>query len=374
MDSATFLRDLGPTRALWLFFAALVLGLAAIVTDWGSIWAWVLLPSAPIVAYSWALWVSQATYFVYHSPGIKTSPYILGFLLTLIALFNLFLQGGADLVSGDIDLNVLLGRVGAAIMTTAVGLVSRQILITTDPAEEQQQQVFQSLAGELRRNASEFDSAQRKLVSLIQEFVGAREELFSREELAFQKFLGGLERGSQILTEVETTYPKRLQSALSAMNKHVQALDQAVGDATRHVTDLCAAAKEGSDGIINTGNRVEELLLKSAQQWDQASRSLTSALTTSAGSLKQAADETAALQSQLSGTQEALRSIVQNLKLLPEQTRQVVERIGSESKSAHDDVASLLSNLIQDARAMNDVVDEVTTLLTKRVESMSSRE
>ena len=193
-----------------------------------------------------------------------------------------------------------------------------------------------------------------------------------REELAFQKFLGGLERGSQILTEVETTYPKRLQSALSAMNKHVQALDQTVGDATRHVADLCAAAKEGSDGITNTGNRVEELLSKSAQQWDQASRSLTSALTTSAGSMKQAADETAALQSQLSGTQEALRSIVQNLKLLPEQTRQVVERIGSESKSAHDDVASLLSNLIQDAKAMNAVVDEVTTLLTKRVESMRS--
>ena len=179
MDSATFLRDLGPTQALWLFFAALVLGIAAIVTDWGSIWAWVLLPSAPIVAYSLALWVSQATYFVSHSPGIKTSPYILGFLLTLVALFNLFLRGGADLVSGDIDLDLLLGQVGAAVMTTAVGLVSRQILITTDPAEEQQQ-VFQSLAGELRRNASEFDSAQRKLVSLIQEFVGAREELFSR--------------------------------------------------------------------------------------------------------------------------------------------------------------------------------------------------
>ena len=374
MDSATFLRDLGPTQALWLFFAALVLGLAAIVTDWGSIWAWVLLPSAPIVAYSWALWVSQTTYFVSHSPGIKTSPYILGFLLTLIALFSLFLRGGADLVSGNIDLDVLMGQVGAAIMTTAVGLVSRQVLVTTDPAEQHQQQVFQSLAGDLRRNASEFDSAQRKLVSLIQEFVGAREELFSREELAFQKFLGGLERGSQILTEVETTYPKRLQSALSAMNKHVQALDQAVGDATRHVTDLSAAAKEGSDGITNTGTRVEELLSKSAQQWDQASRSLTSALTTSAGSLKQAADEAAALQSQLSGTQEALRSIVQNLKLLPEQARQAVEKIGSESKSAHDDVASLLSNLIQDAKAMNDVMDEVTTLLTRRVESMSSRE
>ena len=156
------------------------------------------------------------------------------------------------------------------------------------------------------------------------------------------------------------------------MNKHVQALDQTVGDATRHVTDLCAAAKEGSEGIANTGNRVEELLSKSAEHWDQASRSLTSALTTSTDSMKQAADETAALQSQLSGTQEALGSIVQNLKLLPEQTRQVVERIGSESKSAHDDVASLLSNVIQDAKAMNAVVDEVTTLLTKRVESMGS--
>ena len=358
MDLATLLRDLGPTRALRLFFIAFGLGLAAIVIDWGSISASVLLPSVPIVTYTWALYKSQATYFVSHSPGTKTSPYILGFLLTLIAVFNLFFRRGDDLVSGDIDINMLLGQVGAAILTTVVGLVARQILISTDSAEEQQQQVFQSLAGELRRNATEFDSAQRKLVSLIQEFVGAREELFSREELAFQKFLGGLERGSQILTEVETTFPKRLQSALSAMNKHIEALDQAVGDASRHVTDLCAAAKAGSDGITTTGNRVQELLLKSAQQWDQASRSLTSALTTSAGSMKHGATETAALRRQLSGIQEDLISIVQNLMLLPEQTRQVVERIGSESKSAQDDVASLISNLIQDAKAMNAVMDE----------------
>ena len=190
--------------------------------------------------------------------------------------------------------------------------------------------------------------------------------------MAFQKFLGGLERGSQILTEVETTYPKRLQSALSAMNKHVEALDQAVGDASRHVIDLCAAAKAGSDGITETGNRVQELLSQSAQQWDQASRSLTSALMASADSMKQGATETAALQRQLSGIQKDLISIVQNLMLLPEQTRQVVERIGSESKSAHDDVASLISDLIQDAKAMNAVMDEVTTLLTERVNSMRS--
>ena len=137
MDLSTFLRDLGPTQALRLSAIAFVLGFVAIVIDWGSILAWVFLPSVPIAAYTWALWVSQATYFVSHSPGTKTSPYILGFLLTLSALFILFLRGGDNLVSGDIDINMLLGQVGAAIMTTAVGLAARQILIATDSAEEQ---------------------------------------------------------------------------------------------------------------------------------------------------------------------------------------------------------------------------------------------
>lgn len=372
MNLALFLRDLGPARATWLFLVALLFGTAMVLFDWGSILAWVLLPTIPIVVYSLALGASQVRYSVSHTPEIKTSPYILGFLLTLIALFGLFLRGGEDLISGDIDRNIMVGQIGAAIMTTAVGLVCRQVLITTDPAHDQREKVFRSLAGDLRRNATDFEMAQKRLVSLITEFVSTREELFEKEEQAFRKFMDGLERGSQILTEIETTYPKRLQASLATFHKNINTLDKAVGEAVKNVGDLSVAAKDGSDGIVSTGKTVEELLSQSAQQWDQASRDLAVTLTSSTESLKLAADESLAVQNGLGDIQEAMQAVVQQLQLLPEQTSQIVQSIGMESTAAHENVASLVSNLLQDVKAVDAVMDEVTTLLTKHVERLKN--
>jgi hypothetical protein len=123
------------------------------------------------------------------------------------------------------------------------------------------------------------------------EFVSTREELFEKEEQAFRKFMDGLERGSQILTEIETTYPKRLQASLGAFHKNIKTLDKAVGEAVKNVGDLSVTAKDGSDGIVSTGKTVAELLSQSAQKWDQVSRGLAITLTNSTESLKLAADE-----------------------------------------------------------------------------------
>jgi len=373
MNLERFLRDLSPLRATGLFLVAFLLGSFAVLANWGSLLAWTILPTVPIIAYSFVLWTSQVHYSVSHGHEIKTSPYILGFLLTLVSLFGLFRKIGLDPLSRDIDdLELLVGQVGAALATTAVGLVSRQILITTDPAENQREKIFQSLAGDLRQNANEFDSAQRKLVSLIQEFVSSREELFSREEQAFQKFLDGLERGSQILTEIETTYPQRLQETLSTFDKHLVTLDKTVSDAGQSVGDLCAAARERSEDLARTGRNVEEHMSESVQHWDDASRSLTTALNTSAESLKLATGEAVTLQSELKDTQGAVRVIVEQLQLLPEQVGQVVQNIGVETTAANENTASLLSGLLQDVKAVDKIVDEVTELLTKQVERLKT--
>lgn len=372
MTPLKLLRDLNPRQASALFFAALVVGSALIIANWASLWAWVVLPAIPVVLYSAALCVSQAHFLVSHSWAIKSSPYILGFTLTLVALFNLFVRGGAELVDGTIDHDLFLGQVGAALTTTAVGLLARQVLITHDVQEEDQHQVFQSIASQLRKNTRDFDSAQRQLVSLIQEFVATREELFSQEEQAFERFLAGLESGSQILTEIETTYPKRLQSALETVGTHVAALDRAVTEATTNLGSLCATTRKGNEEIQGSVSAILRQLSESSLNWRKASEAAISGLDTSQLALQNRVEVLIELQETMDRVFASIETAIQRLEQLPLQTSAVIKSWDAESRANHEELAALYSNLLADTRAMDTVVDEVATLLGKRVASLKN--
>lgn len=360
MTPLRFLRDLNPRRTSALFFAALVAGTGLILPNWGALWVWVVMPVIPIVLYGGALWVSQAHFLVSHTSAIKSSPYILGFTLTLIALFNLFLRGGNELVTGTVDQDLLLGQVGAAIATTAVGLVTRQVLITHDFQEEDQHRVFQSLATQLRENARDFDSAQRQLISLIKEFVATREELFSQEEQAFQRFLSGLDSGSQILTEIETTYPKRLQSALATIEDHLLVLDGAVTGTTRNLAELCTTAKRGNEEVQSSASAILIQLSESSGKWAEASQAAINGLDTSRRTLRNQVEAVRELREKLDG-------VVHSFEQLPAQISEAMMHWGAKSRANHDELADLFSGLLADVRAMDVVVDEVASLLSKRV-------
>ena len=338
----TFLRDLSPRRTSLLFLAALIAGILLILPNWGAVWAWVLMPVIPVVLYSAALYASQVRFLVSHTSAVKSSPYILGFTLTLLALFNLFLSGGAALLDGTIDQDLLLGQIGAAIATTAFGLLARQVLITHDAQEEVQHQVFSSLASELRRNAKDFDSAQRQLVSLIKEFVATREELFSREEQALERFLGGLESGSQILTKIQTTYPKRLRAALETFGTDVAALDKAVNHTTRTLAELCTTVKSGNQEVQESTSALLNQLSESSRKWGDASQAAMGALEASRSALRAREDGIGHTFDDIRG------SLVK-------------------SQENHNELVTLFDRLLADVRAMDHVVDEVASLLSRRV-------
>ena len=338
--------------------------------DWPNRWAWVILPVVPVLLYSIALWVSQHFYLVSHSPAIANSPYILGFMLTLVALLDLFLRGGTSIVDGEIDQDLVLGRVGAAVATTAVGLLSRQVLITNNIQLEDQDQVFQSLARQLKKNARDFQSAQKQLVALIQEFVEAREELFSKEEQAYAKFLDDLDRGSQILARIETEYSTRLSSALDALGAHVEDLDTGVTSAAGDLRTLTATAKQGAEEIRGSATTVAGTLHDSSTLWKTASAEAVGSLDASNQVILERVESLTALQAKLDALSGSIDATIQSLGTVPEHANAMFERWDATSKSNHEQIAAMYSDLFADAKAMNMIVDEVAELLRKRVDNL----
>ena len=316
--------------------------------------------------------MSQAHFLVSHSSAVKSSPYILGFTLTLMALFNLFIRGGADLVNGTVDQDLFLGQVGAAVATTAVGLLARQFLITHDVQEEEQHQVFRSIANQLRKNARDFDSAQRQLVSLIQEFVATREELFSKEEQAFEKFLSGLESGSQILTEIETTYPKRLRSALDSVGSHLAELGELVAESSQNLRILTTTTKDGNQEVRDSVSTIVNQLSESSGQWEKASDGAIDALDSSRRALQERSTSLSELQQQFEGISASIDAATRSLEQLPLQTSATIKKWDTQSKSHHQELAALYSTLLVDARAMDTIVGEVASLLSKRVADLKN--
>lgn len=291
-------------------------------------------------------------------------------MLTLVALLDLFLRSGTSIVNGEIDPDLFLGRVGAAVATTAVGLLSRQILATHNVQLGDQDQVFQSLARQLRRNAHDFQSAQQQLVALIQEFVAAREELFSKEEQAYAKFLDDLDRGSQILARIETSYTARLSSALDALGSHIEKLETEVTSATGDLRALTATAKQGTEEVRDSATALAGTLHDSSTLWRTASGEAVSSLDASNHAIRERVESLAALQEKLDALSASIDATADSLGNVPQHARAMFERWDATSRANHEQIAALYSHLLADTKAMNAIVDEVAELLRKRVDTL----
>src|SRR5205807_1762760 len=150
-----------------LFLCALFVGTFLVFGGWGK----PFVPALPVIAYGLALIISQEVYFVQLGANVRDSPYFLGFLLTLLEILALLLVGLPE----DNLSPFLYREIGAAILTTAAGLMARQRLLANDTAEEAQDRIFRRIADEVKKDTVEFHETQKLFVNLIREFAHARE-------------------------------------------------------------------------------------------------------------------------------------------------------------------------------------------------------
>src|SRR3989442_1518324 len=196
-------RNLTPTRAFRFFAAGLAVGVAAI---WFSQSPWI--SALPVLVYGGGLLRAQTAHFVSLDESVKDSPYFLGFLLTLVALFKALtvaatqlaaVSSGSSSDSSNLS-RILLSAAATAILPTVAGLFMRQALLARDPSEDAREAVFESLAEELRKHTVAFSSSQKQLIRMIDEFVRTRRDQLTSEEGAAAAYVKHLETATHQLS------------------------------------------------------------------------------------------------------------------------------------------------------------------------------
>lgn len=203
-----YLLTLTSRKAYQLFLIAAVLGSLSIWFDIGVPW----LPAVIVAFYGMLLFYSAKVCLVTHSEMTNNSPYFLGFLFFLIALFSAFSKtfGAND----NVDVGMLLRQLGAALLTTIIGLPFRQLLFAYAPAQQDQDTFYRNLEEELRRSATEFRKSQADLLDLLKIFIQTRDILFAEEERASKKYIKGLSKAASIFDGFHEKYPELISSAL----------------------------------------------------------------------------------------------------------------------------------------------------------------
>lgn len=173
-------------RAFAAFTIALGASLWALFTDIGR----PFLPSVPIVVYAVYLFANRSAVGQLGGDALRDSPYFLGFLLTMLALFKIFNDVSFNASLFGQNPALMTQEVGGAVLTTIIGLFCRQALISlvpdVEPEEEDRiaalanavtshavafevarQQFFREMSDERARQAEEFRAAQTQLLDRI---------------------------------------------------------------------------------------------------------------------------------------------------------------------------------------------------------------
>lgn len=388
-----YFRDFRPTRALHLFLLFGIIGTLVLVGQWHSA------VSAPmsVVGYSLLLYIAQNQYRIELTDTVKDSPYFLGFALTLVALWFVFDQAPKG---GTVTLNGLSGSIGAALGTTIAGLLARQTLHSRGVLEEERGAILRNLRNELTQHTETFADSQSRLVSLIQEFVSTREELFSEEERAAQEYVDQIKRSGHLLDEVDETYRSKLREFRERVSDQLEALEATL-EASRNRTEEMEKNVEAALGTYRAQS--QELLEISLQQNERAQSELRAALEanrglvndaiqrheqrvrrlsaaadeyldaeeTAGGAIRELSEDLAAARSELRRFRERLSEIPDIVEQLPEELESAMRNLGEEAEKASSELSETLNRIVEDVHAIDQIVDEVVEVLSERLRQVS---
>jgi hypothetical protein len=200
------------------------------------------------------LFYATKVLFVPHSEMTNNSPYFLGFLFFLFSIYKSFSGFDASLSMAS----KVIGQLGAALLSTVVGLTFRQLLFAYAPGQADQDQFFRTLEEELRSSATQYKKSQAELIELLHEFVASRELLFAEEEKASKRFVQNMEKTAKVFDSAFENYPTMISTALTESAKGIAKLRKALDE-------LAVSAKELKPPLFSeTAREVEALKVAAA--------------------------------------------------------------------------------------------------------------
>ena len=188
-------------RAFAAFTVALAASMWALFTDIGRPY----LPSVPIVVYTLYLYANRTSVGQLGGDALKDSPYFLGFLLTMFALFKIFNDVSFNSSLFGQNPALMTQEVGGAVLTTIVGLFCRQALLALvqDEAPEEDDRLA-ALANAVTSHAVAFEVARQQFFrEMSDERARQTEELKSTQ--------------TRFLAELTAAIPTRSPQAAAAV-------------------------------------------------------------------------------------------------------------------------------------------------------------
>jgi hypothetical protein len=321
---------------------------------------------------------SQTSHFVSLDESVKDSPYFLGFLLTLVALFKALTIAAAQLADtstvphGAASLpHLLLTAAGAAILPTVAGLFMRQALLARDPSEDARSAVFESLAEELRKHTVAFSSSQKQLIRLIDEFVRTRRDQLASEESAAASYVKHLEAATQQLSALAHSMASDAGAVHEELTRAASNLRLKLDESAEASSSAAVKLSRAVEGAF--GASVASLVTASAEIGSQvaATRDRLAEFQSSLGSLATAlADSSKGFSILAASTRESASQLVAlpgAVSSLPAEAAAGLKQVVATATEAQAQVAGHLVRIAADLRDVDQVFEDLVKLLTDRL-------
>ncbi len=120
---------------------------------------------------------------------------------------------------------IVIPQIGAAMLTTIVGLFMRHFLTSGSAEVSEQEKIFKAATDDLKENVIAYKMAQVKLINLIDEFVASHQQMMEQIGIASKEHLNLLSESSDALAKLGRQYPSKINKMLDGFDEIVRKLE-----------------------------------------------------------------------------------------------------------------------------------------------------
>lgn len=320
---------LAQVGTYWGFVLSLLLSATFIILDT----QYIALPSIVVFLYGAYLFLLQQYFNRTLSQNEKDSPYILGFLLTLISLVFSFLMIQNILIDTAelMEISSLAGSIVIALSTTIVGLICRTILVVSDQEDIRTSRLLSIYSHQTDEALSKYLTAQEQITDMVDDFRQTTKAVY------------------EDLNKVQRNLTKRLTSLGSLLDERITEIESKHLSNGKRLETVMGEIAEGADKFSKTINHLNDSI--AVYQGNVSSTNT---------SLKSIRDEIAALK-------EAFVSLKKGVSIYTDSLASSTRIVNSAVLNSSKGLEQLLNTLQKDIHDIDVILTEYTKLVSKRI-------
>lgn len=291
--------------------------------------------------------------------------YFLGFLLTLVSLFGLFVQLGRKVTTtlGDDLLRTVLSQFGLALITTIVGLVVRTLILMSRPTAKD---IEERAEGRVNRAFDEFTRSLNRLTAEANAFSHS----FGKQ---LETYLLNIEQCVSGFAEAVRTTSESLKPVREDLADFSGALKTSVNEIRSAAAELVGALMASKGELALAFSEFKQSVGEASKEVRSYSAGLAQVVTSVEDDARKPVQ---ALHDKLEGFGRELDGLLQSLERIPTQLSESTERFNSASErfaSELGEIGRRIQDLENTIRSVATAVDPDRTGLTGSLQALRSR-